>query len=71
MTKKYMMHDPFFIYDLIFFFFCFIIILRTFIYVRKEKYIWLKTELYLENDRNFALDDYENNSSTMLLRQTI
>ena len=59
MTKKYMIHDPFFIYDLIFFFFCFIIILRTFIYVRKEKYIWLKTELYLENDRNFALDDYE------------
>ena len=28
-----------------FFFFCFIIILRTFIYVRKEKYIWLKNRI--------------------------
>ena len=44
MTKKYMIHDPFFIYDLIFLF-CFIIILRTFIYVRKEKYIWLKNRI--------------------------
>ena len=45
MTKKYMIHDLFFIYDLIFFFFCFIIILRSFIYVRKEKYIWLKNRI--------------------------
>ena len=30
-----------------------------------------KNRIIFGNDRNFALDDYENNSSTMLLRQTI
>ena len=54
------MTQPFvFNYHLILVFFYYIVILRTFIYVRKEKYIWLKTELHLENDWNFALDDYE------------
>ena len=54
------MTQPFvFNYHLILVFFYYIVILSTFIYVRKEKYIWLKTELHLENDRNFALDDYE------------
>ena len=55
------MTQPFvFNYHLILVFFYYIVILRTFIYVRKEKYIWLKNRItFGKNDRNFALDDYE------------
>ena len=43
--KKYMTQPFVFNYHLILVFFYYIVILRTFIYVRKEKYIWLKNRI--------------------------
>ena len=43
--QKYMTQPFVFNYHLILVFFYYIVILRTFIYVRKEKYIWLKNRI--------------------------
>ena len=47
MTHHQKVHDTTFVfnYHLILVFFYYIVILRTFIYVRKEKYIWLKNRI--------------------------
>ena len=43
--QKYMTQPFVFNYHLILVFFYYIVILSTFIYVRKEKYIWLKNRI--------------------------
>ena len=55
------MTQPFvFNYHLILVFFIYIVILRTFIYVRKEKYIWLKNRItFGKMTEILLLDDYE------------